>query len=130
MMSRLAALSSTTRMRGGVFIVAPRGTLWHKLPDFGQQRARVVWFAPLSTAPRRSCLALIAAQGVGRHHDDRNGAQSRVGLDATCCLIAIEQRKLDIHQDQVRPLPCSSSERLFPVFGLDDLVCRPLLENM
>src|SRR5262249_60339783 len=105
MMPRLAALSSTTRMRGGVFIVAPRGTLWHKLPDFGQQRARAVWFGHVSIAPRRSCLALIAAQGVGRHHDDPNGSQSRVGLDAPCWLVHIKQSKPPIHLYQVCPDP-------------------------
>src|SRR5215470_13263016 len=68
MISRFISLSSTTRMRGGSFIMsAPKQPLWHILPDLGQQRARAIWFGDVGIAPRRSCLAFIAAQSTLDH---------------------------------------------------------------
>src|SRR5215510_3429863 len=123
MISRFISLSSTTRMRGGSFIMsAPKQPLWHILADLGQQRARTIWFGDVGIAPRRSCLAFIAAQSIGRDRDDWNCAQRRVGLDAARYLVAVEQRQLDVHQDQVRPFPSCNSQRFLPIFGFDDLV--------
>src|SRR5262245_59476507 len=99
-----------------------RQTLSHIFPDFGEDRTRAVGLGDIGIAARRACLALVAAQGVGRDHDDRNGAQRRIGLDAARRLVAVEQRQLDVHEDQVRPLRRRYLHRLFAVLGLDDLV--------
>src|SRR5262249_12585815 len=122
---KAVSLSSTTRMRGGSFIMsAPGQRLWYVLPDLSQQRARVIWFGDVGIASRRSCLAFIAAQSIGRDRDDWNCAQRRVGLDAARCLVAVEQRQLDVHQDQVRPFPSCNRQRFLPIFNFDDLVSR------
>src|SRR5258705_11942902 len=99
-MSRLVALSSTTRMRGGLFIAAPRKALWHILPDFGQQSPRAKGFSHIRITPGCASLVLIAAQDIGRHNYDRNRAQCRIGLDAARCLVAVKHREREVRQDQ------------------------------
>src|SRR5262245_11103784 len=108
-MSRLVALSSTTRMRGGLFIAAPRKALWHILSDFGQQSARAKGLSHIRITPSCASLVLVAAQSIGGHNYDRNGAQCRIGLDAARCFIAIKHRQLDVHQDQIGSLSRRSS---------------------
>src|SRR5260370_17480998 len=92
--------------------------LWDILPDLGQQRARAVWFGHVGIASRCSCLAFIDAQSIGRDRDDRNSAQRRVGLDAARYLVAVEQRQLYVHQDQLRPFPSYPTQPLLPIFSL------------
>ena len=48
--------------------------------------------------------------------------QLRIGLDPARRLVAVHDRKLDVHQDQVGPLLGDGVERLLAVLGLDHLV--------
>ncbi len=47
---------------------------------------------------------------------------SGIGLDPARRLVAVHDRQLDVHQDQVGPLLGDGGERLLAVFGLDQLV--------
>ena len=96
--------------------------LWHVFPDLCQEGSRTVRLGDVGVAARRPRLGLVAAQRIGRDRDDRDCAQRRIGLEAARNLVAVEQRQLDVHQDQVRPLRRCGGERLHAVLGQDDLV--------
>ena len=48
--------------------------------------------------------------------------ERRIGLDPARRLVAVDDRKLDVHQDQVGPLLGDGGQRLLAVLGLDHLV--------
>src|SRR5215470_9428298 len=102
-MSRLTSLSSTMRMRGGS-CMSNNGGLGQIFSDLGEKIARAEWLRHVGVATGFPRLGLIAAQRVGGDHDDRRGAQCRVGLDPACRLVAVEERQLDVHEDEIGPV--------------------------
>ena len=48
--------------------------------------------------------------------------QRRIGLDAARRLVAVHDRKLNVHQDQIGPLLGDGRQRLLAVLGLDHFV--------
>ena len=64
-------------------------------------------------------LVLIAAQGIRSDDDDWNRPQRRIGLNAAGRLITVEQRKLNIHQDEIRPFGHRGPYTRLAVFGFN-----------
>src|SRR5262249_2960336 len=48
--------------------------------------------------------------------------QGRIALDAARRLVAVDHRKLDVHQDQIGPFLLCELHALLPVRGLDQLI--------
>src|SRR5262249_18013584 len=73
-------------------------------------------------AARRSRFLFISAQGIRRDRNNWDRAKGWVRLDAARCFVAIHNRELDVHEDQIWPIFRSSRKRLLAVFGLGHLV--------
>src|SRR5262249_54837634 len=54
--------------------------------------------------------------------DDRDRSHCGIGLDFARGGVAINDRQLNIHKDQIGPLLCDSIQCLLAVFGLSDLI--------
>src|ERR1051326_4728262 len=130
-MSRLVALSSTIRMRGGLFMgrtdVArftgnARRSRRQVLADLRQQLARAGGLGDVIVAARGPRLLLVSAQRIRGDGDDRDRCERRIGLDAAGGFVAVEQRQMDVPQDQVRLRAGRDGERVLAVLGLDHLV--------
>src|SRR5262249_48230328 len=67
-------------------------------------------------------LTLVARQGVRGNSDYRNFLHSWIGFDAPGRLVAVHDRQLNIHQDQVRPLSLNGRQCFFAAFGFDQLI--------
>src|SRR5262249_44863922 len=74
------------------------------LPYLCKELTGTIRLTDIGVAARRPRFALVAAQRIGGDDDDRNGAQYRIGLEATSHLISIEHRNLNIHQDEIGSL--------------------------
>src|SRR5215471_8580138 len=120
-MSRLVSLSSTFRMRGGLCmaLLARSGQIG---TDIGQQLARAERLRDVIVASGGACLAFVAAQRIGRDHDDRDLAQRRLRLELTGGLVAVQHRQLDVHQNEIGMMAGCGGERLAAVLGLEHLV--------
>src|ERR1051326_4625455 len=110
-MSRLVSLSSTMRIRCGSYIAMPMSfgaqpirDLRQILPDRRQELTRTERLGEVGIAARLACFALVAAQRIRCDHDDRDRAQRRIGLEPAGRLVAVEDRQLNVHEDQVGPL--------------------------
>src|SRR5688572_12839196 len=86
--------------------------LWQKLANLRQELARAVRLGHIGVTASLASLGFIAAQGIRGDGDDRDRAQCRVGLDPPRCLVTVENRKLNIHQDEVWPLSCHGRQGL------------------
>jgi hypothetical protein len=93
-----------------------------KLTNLVEQRPGAEGFCDIGIAAGISRLSFVAAQGVGRHYDNGNVLESRVGLDPLRRLISIQKRQLDVHEDHVRTMFGGGGERLFAIVDLNDLV--------
>src|SRR5262249_59693715 len=93
-----------------------------------QKLTRAERFCYVAVAAGGACFLLVAAQRIGCHHDDRDAPQIWVGLEAARRLVAFHSCQLDIHENQVRPLPLDHGKRRLYVLGLDILVARASLE--
>src|SRR5262249_45461688 len=68
---------------------------------------------------------LLTVERVRGDRDDRDRSQRRISLDPARGGVTVYYRELDVHQDKVWPLLCDRRERLFAVFGFDNLIiCR------
>src|SRR3984957_7738169 len=117
-MSRLVSLSSTTRMQAGLFmLVSPSMIrLWceagpaipplsgQEFPDLCQQLTRTIRLCDIGVAAGGARFGFIAAQSVRSHDDDRNGLKLGIGLDAPRRLVAVEQRQLNVHENEIGAL--------------------------
>jgi hypothetical protein len=117
-MSRLVSLSSTMRMRGGLCM-----TDWtnHFELYFGMysrifaSKARgTVGLGDVGVAAGVARLALVAGERIGGDDDDRNAFELRHGLDPARRFVAVHDRKLDVHQDQVGLVSDDGGQRLSP----------------
>src|SRR6266540_4415851 len=100
--------------------------LWQELANLRQELARAVWLADIAVAARLAAFVFITAQGIRRDGDDRDRAQCRVCLNAACCLVAVHAGKLNVHQDETRPLPRYGRYRFLAGLCLRHLVVRAL----
>src|SRR5512142_3235564 len=118
-MSTLFGLSSTTRMQGGSFIErSSRGVLSH----LREQRTRAERLRDVVVAAGRTRLLLVVRERVARYGDDRNPCELGDRLDATRRLVAVDDRQLDVHQDQVRPLALRLGNAVLAGRRLDDRI--------
>src|SRR5438046_8958637 len=100
-------------------------SLGQMLTNFGQEFARAKWFGYviITAGGLRSLLRTV--ERVRGDRDDRDRSQGRIRLDPARGGVTVHYRELDVHQDKIRPLFCDRSERLFAVFGFDNLIiCR------
>src|ERR1700733_8777331 len=103
-MSRLVSLSSTTRMRAGLFMRAQRLSSRQKFFDLGQQLPRAVWLGDVGVTAGGARFALVAAQRIRGHHDDRDAFEFRDSLDLSRRFVANHQRHLNVHEDEIGTL--------------------------
>src|SRR5712692_9090948 len=99
-MSRFASLSSTTRMRGGSCMA--RAPSAQELAHFGQQLTRTEGLGDIPVAAGCLGLRLVARKCIGRDGDHWDVLKLGLRLDAARRLVAVKDRKLDVHQDEVR----------------------------
>src|SRR5262245_14067251 len=71
---------------------------------------------------RLARLLCLPAKRIRGDRDDRDQSHCRLGLDVGRGGVAINDRQLNIHEDQIGPLLCDSLQRLLAVFGLGDLI--------
>jgi hypothetical protein len=90
-------------------------------PDLCQKLARAVGLGYVAIAAGCPRLLLVAAQRIGCDDNDRDRTQLWIGLNAPCCLIAVENRKLNIHQDDIRSSCLCNSNALFAISRFDHL---------
>src|ERR1700736_4930114 len=72
-----------------------------RCPSFQRAATRS---AALRRSARRTRFVFIATQSIGSNGDDRNILEYRVRFDAARRLVTVEDRKLNVHQDEVWPL--------------------------
>src|SRR5215212_1895422 len=92
------------------------------LTDRRQQRPRTEWLGHIGGATSRERLHVVAAECIRGHCDDGRVAERRDRSNLARGLIAIDTRKLDIHEDQVRLLPLSKRYALIATNGLEHLI--------
>src|SRR5262249_28877132 len=90
--------------------------------QLSEQLARTERLGDVTVAAGWTRVGLSSVQGVGGDGDDGSGTQGRVALDAARRLVAIDHRKVDVHQDQIGPLLLCQLDALLPVRGLDQLI--------
>src|SRR6516225_2457592 len=121
-MSRLVSWSSTIRMRGGSCMNLARDRNSACIfTNFGEQCLRAVRLCHIGVAAGGPRLGLVAAQCIGGDDDDGDVFQRRIGLDTACSLVAVEKRKLNVHEDHIGTLRGGGAQRLLAVTDLDDL---------
>src|SRR5262249_9440993 len=79
-------------------------------------------FRNVIIAARLPRLLLLPAERIGGDSDDRDRSHCRIGFDFARGRVAVHDRQLDIHQNEIRSLLCDYRERLFAAFGLGDLI--------
>ena len=92
-----------------------------QLADLGQNLPRAERFGQIPVASRRPRLGFVAGQRVRGDGDDRNMTQIRIGLDPPRRLIAIDDRKLNVHENEIRPALGRHCDALLAVDRLDQL---------
>src|SRR5215469_9339372 len=97
----------------------------HILFDFGQELARAEGLRHVVVAPGEPRLLLVTTQRVGRDHDDGDRLEIGIGLDTPRRLVAVEQRQLDIHEDQVGAARLRGCHRVLAVLGFDQVEAGP-----
>src|SRR6516225_5793752 len=121
-MSRLVSWSSSTiRMRGGSYMLVRRRSSTSVFTNFGEQCLRAVRLCHVGVAAGGERLGLVTTQCIGGDDDDGDVFQRRIGLDTACSLVAVEKRKLNVHEDHIGVLRGSGAQSLFAVTDLDDL---------
>jgi len=105
---------------------------WVRSSDFREQHTGAVGLGHEVVAARRTRPGFILAHRVRRDRDDWHRTQCWVGFEAACRLVAVHDRQLDVHQDEIRPLLRRLRQCLLSVIGLDQLVARrkQITENL
>src|SRR6202035_5883859 len=78
---------------------------------------RTIRLCDIGVAAGGARFGLIAAQRVRSHDDDRNGFEIGVGLDAPRRLIAVEQRQLNVHENEIGAFRLRRGYTCFAVAG-------------
>src|SRR6266487_4128236 len=76
-------------------------TLSQKLPNLCEELTRAVGLRYEIIAARRSGFLFISTQGIRCNRDNWYRAQGWVRLDVARCFVAVHDRELNIHEDQV-----------------------------
>src|ERR1700730_15183719 len=130
--SKFVGLSSATSIRGGVRKRRLPSASPQEFAHFGENDARAERFGEIAVASRFQRLRIVAGQGIGRDGDDRDVPQFRICFDSTGRLIAVDDRQLNIHENEVRPdLGCHCNS-LFPIDSLQYLetgIGEQIVEN-
>jgi hypothetical protein len=72
-------------------------------------------------AARRTRLIDIVVRSVGRDGDHGDGMQRRVRLETASSLVAVKDRELDVHENEVRVVHRRRNQSRLTVLGFDDL---------
>src|SRR6266542_686543 len=96
--------------------------LRYVLADLGQERAWAEGLRHVGIATGLERLDVVTAQRVGGHDNDRYVTECRVRLDPARCLVSIEARELDVHEDQIGAMCCGQCHSFRPCHCLDDLI--------
>jgi hypothetical protein len=76
------------------------------LPNFREQLAWAEGLRNVIIAARLARLLLLPAQRIRSDRDDRDRSQCGIGFDFASGGAPVDDRQLDIHQDQIGPLLC------------------------
>src|SRR5262249_37090539 len=121
-MSRFVSLSSTTRMRGGSFMATTPGlTLVQILSDLLEHHSRAERLGHPVVTPPSPRLLLVAAQRIGGERDDRDRLERRIRLELACRLISIQHWKLNVHENEIRPVCGCRGQGLAAVASFKDV---------
>src|SRR6266850_170266 len=102
-----------------------RSVLGEKPVDQRHQVARTVRLGQVRRGARVHRLAVVPAQGEGRHHHERNVGRARIGPEQTGRVEARQLGQLDVHEDEIGQLALRHREPLLTVGGLQQPVGRP-----
>jgi hypothetical protein len=128
---RFTSESGHSKRQSGCLLWAHKGThalqqsmpgLGEVLSNFRQQLARTERFRHIVIAACCPGLLFFTTERIGGNRDDRDRSQRGIGFNPACGRVAVHDRQLDIHQDQIGPLLCYGGERLLTVFGFDNLI--------
>jgi hypothetical protein len=100
-------------------------SLGQVLPNFREQLPGTERLRHIIIAAGCARLLFFATERIGGDRDDRYRSQRGVGLDLARGGVAVHDRQSDIHQNEIRPLPCDRRQRLFAAF--DDLALEAKL---
>src|SRR6266850_2424100 len=92
------------------------------------QRHQVAWTVRLGQVRRGARvhrLAVVPAQGEGRHHHERNAGGARIGPEQAGRVESRQLGQLDVHEDEIGQLALRHREPLLTVGGLQQPVGRP-----
>ena len=90
--------------------------------NFRQQLARAVRLRHIVITSRRPRCLFFPIQRVGGDGDDRNRSHRGIGLDLARDLVAVHDRQLDTHEDEIGSLFFHYRKRLLTVLGFRDFV--------
>src|SRR3984893_3533979 len=130
--SKFVRLSSATSIRGGVRKRRLPSGSPQAFAHFGEDDARAERLGEIAVASRLQRLRIVAGQRIGRDGADRGVAQVRICFDPTGRLIAVDDRQLNIHENEVRADPRRHCNSLFPIDGLQYLetgIGQQIVEN-
>ena len=86
--------------------------------DFREQLTGAVRLGDIVVAASRAGFVIVPAQRIGGHDDDRNRSQFGICLDASRRFMAVHNRQLDIHENQIRPVGLGGGDALLAILGL------------
>ena len=89
--------------------------------NFGEQCPRAVRLCHVGVAAGGARPGLVAAQCIGGDDNDGDMFQRRIRLDTAGRLVAVEQRKLNVHEDDIGMVGDRGGQRLLAVADLDDV---------
>src|SRR6516225_3229625 len=99
---------------------AIRDLLEQVLTYFCQQVARAVRLRHVVITSRCSRYMFFPIQRMRGDGDDGDRSQGGISLDLTRDRVAVHDRQVNTHQDEIGPLLRDSCERLLGVFGFGD----------
>src|SRR5216684_5121182 len=79
-----------------------------------QERAWAEGLRDVGIATGLERLDVVTAQRIGGHDNDRYVVECGVSLDPARCLVSIEARELDVHEDQVGAMCCGQCHSFRP----------------
>src|SRR5262249_39569392 len=89
--------------------------------DLCQELTRADGLSDIGIATRCTGLVLSPARRGGGEGDTRDSPRRRVVFGGRGCLITVEPRQLDIHENEVRWMRCRRCKPRLAVFCLNDL---------
>src|SRR6516162_1183184 len=106
--------------KADICTAAIRDLLEQVLTNFRQQVAWAVRLRHVVITSRCSRYTFFPIQCMRGDGDDGDRPQRGIGLDLACDRVAVHDRQVNTHQDEIGPVLRDSRERLLGVFGLGD----------